>query len=154
MYTTQEGLEKLQSELKKLKEKRKEISKRIQSAKELGDLSENAEYSEAKDAQRINETKVAELEEQIRSAEVVSGEGIKGQIRIGSTIKVKSDKVKSEKGTQSFKIVGTNESDPEQGWISNESPLGAAFINKKKGDKIEVQLPNKTACYKILEVKE
>lgn len=149
MYTTQEGLEKLRGELKKLKEKRKEISKRIQSAKELGDLSENAEYSEAKDSQGINEAKIAELEEQIRSAEVVSGLGIKGQIRIGSTVKVKS-----EKGTQSFKIVGTSESSPEQGWISNESPLGAELINKKGGDKIEVQLPNKTACYKILEVRD
>ena len=116
----------------------------------MGDLSENAEYSEAKEAQTINESRILELEEQIREAVIVSEAKIKGVTQIGSTLKVKSELG----GEKILKIVGSNESDPEKGWISNESPLGAAFLGKKKGDEITVQLPNKTACYKILEVKD
>lgn len=149
MQITKSGLEKLNQELSDAKVLRKEISKRIQAAKELGDLSENAEYSEAKEAQLMNESRIAELTEQIRQAQIVEAGSIKGIVQIGSLIKVKSNN-----SEQVFKIVGANESDPSRGWISNQSPLGAAFLGKRKSDEIEVQLPSKKVCYKILEILE
>ena len=147
MKLTQQGLINLKKLLDKLKQKRKEISLRIKRAKEFGDLSENAEYSEAKEAQNMNEAKIAELEAEVRSAEVVDEVQIKNLVQIGSTIKVKKDQVE-----RIFKMVGANEADPEKGFISNESPLGAEFLGKKKGDNVDINLPSGVAKYKILEV--
>tara|TARA_Y100000310_G_C20644396_1_gene795738 strand:+ start:127 stop:573 length:447 start_codon:yes stop_codon:yes gene_type:complete len=147
MILTKEGLEKLKSELNELLEKRKEISVRIQTAKELGDLSENAEYSEAKDSQRLNETRISEVQDQIRSGEVVDSLQIKGVVQIGSTIRVSNDE-----GEKTFVLVGANEADPLKGMISNASPLGEAFLGHKKGDSVEAQLPTKKVSYKILDI--
>jgi transcription elongation factor GreA len=147
MILTKEGLEKLKKELEELLGKRKEISVRIQTAKELGDLSENAEYSEAKDSQRLNETRISEVQDQIRSAEIVDNLQIKGVVQIGSTIKVSNGE-----GEKTFVLVGANEADPIKGMISNVSPLGEAFLGHKKGDSVEAQLPSKKVSYKILDI--
>ncbi len=147
MKLTKEGLKKLEYELEELKQTRKEIALRIKRAKEFGDLSENAEYSEAKDAQTMNDSKIAELEDQIRTAEVVDEVKIKNLVQIGSTIKVKEGRDEKE-----YTIVGANEADPIKGLVSNESPLGMGFLGKNKGDNVEVQLPSRTAKFKIIDV--
>lgn len=147
MILTKEGFEKLKRELKNYLLERKEISTRIQSAKELGDLSENAEYSEAKDAQRLNEARISEIQAQIRTAQVIDSLKIRDTIQIGSTVRILSNE--SEK---ILKIVGANQSDPVKGLISNESPLGQVLLGRKKGDETEVQLPTKKMTYKILDV--
>lgn len=141
-------MEKLKKELEDRKgEIRTEITRKILAAKELGDLSENAEYIEAKEAQSFNEGRVAELEEIIKEAVVIGVNGRHDVVAVGSTVKSKS-----HLGEHKFTIVGPAESDPAQGFISNESPLGQAFIGRKKGDEIEVKTPSGVVKYKIIEV--
>ena len=149
-YITAEGLEKLKEELNLLKtEKRQEIAKRIQIAKELGDLSENAEYSEAKEQQALNEVKIAETEEILKNAETIDDRHSRSNlVQIGSTIKVKNGK-----SERVLTIVGSNEADPSEGKISNESPLAMSFLGRKAGDNIEVETPKGKVEYKIVEVK-
>ena len=148
-YFSQEGLEKLKNELEeRVSILRPEIANRIKEAKELGDLSENAEYDAAKDAQASNEGRIEEIKSILENAVIITNTDSSGVISVGSSVKVES-----KNGTQTFVIVGAAESDPGTGFISNESPLGAAFIGHKKDDKIEVKTPKGTAEYKILEVK-
>lgn len=147
---SQEGYEKLQSELDYITTvKRREIADRIQKAKDMGDLSENAEYSEAKDAQAFNEGRVAELMQMLKSLTVVSNASSGGAVSMGSTVDVRSEDGRGRK----FTIVSFNEADPVSGKISNESPLGRAMINKKKGDKIKVETPKGDMQYEIIDIK-
>jgi len=148
-FLTKEGHEKLLEELNDCKlNKRKEIAQAIKEAKEQGDLSENAEYSEAKRRQRENESRIMKLENIIRTAEVVSDNISTDTVQIGCVVEVEVKKVKN-----TFHIVGANEADPANGYISNESPLGNQMLNRKKGDVVEVVLPNgKTVEYKILSI--
>jgi len=147
-YISKEGLEKLKSELAKLKEKRFEISKKIEEAKALGDLSENNEYHEARESQAFNEGKIKELEEKIKSATIIKGQGRKSSsVCIGSKITVKNGE-----GTKDFLIVGSEEADPLAGKISNESPLGQAFLGKKVKDQVEIETPAGKIVYKIITV--
>ena len=120
---SQEGYDKLKDELTFLTTiKRKEIAERIEHAKELGDLSENAEYSEAKDAQALNEGRILELTNILKNVTIVQYEDAKDQVLMGSKVTVKSgDKEKQ------YTIVSFNEADPLAGKISNESPLGVAI---------------------------
>ncbi len=143
-----EGYDKLKDELSFLTTtKRKEIAERIERAKELGDLSENAEYSEAKDAQALNEGRILELTNTLKNVTVVQHEDSSEQVAMGSKVTVKTgDKEKQ------YTIVSFNEADPVNGKISNESPLGVAFLNKKKGDSFEVETPKGIAKYKILKI--
>jgi transcription elongation factor GreA len=144
---SQEGYDKLKDELTFLTTtKRKEIAERIERAKELGDLSENAEYSEAKDAQALNEGRVLELTNTLKNVTVVQHEDSNDQVLMGSKVTVKADKEKQ------YTIVSFNEADPLNGKISNESPLGVAFLNKKKGESVEVETPKGTVKYKILKI--
>lgn len=147
-YLTKEGLEKLKSELQYLKSKRREISSRIEDALKLGDLSENAEYHEAKDEQGLNEAKIREFEGILNNAEVINNEsGKKKSVEVGCSIEVKID------GTnKKYTIVGPSEANPSQGLISNESPIGQAFLGKKIGDSIEVEAPAGLIKYKILSI--
>jgi transcription elongation factor GreA len=143
-----EGYEKLKNELKNLTTvKRKEIALRIERAKELGDLSENAEYSEAKDAQALNEGRVFELNNTLKNVTVVDTNNGKCEVSMGSTISVKANNKE-----RTYKIVSFNESDPINGLISNESPLGLAFLGKKKGDNVSVQTPKGEINFKILKI--
>lgn len=150
-YVTPEGLEKLEEELKRRKTiLRREIADRIDRAKELGDLSENAEYAEAKDEQSFNEGRILELKDIINNAALITKGNKEGSdmVEVGSTIIVKSGKEEKE-----FTIMGASESDPTKGFISNESPLGQAFLGRKKGEEVEVNVPAGIVKYKILKIK-
>ena len=146
---TQEGHNKLKNKLEHLiKVKRPEIAKRIEFAKELGDLSENAEYNEAKDAQAFNEGIISEITTTLKNVTIVKTSGSNEQVDMGSTVLVKSNGNEKE-----FKIVSFNEADPCEGCISNESPLGTAFLGRKKGEKVEVTTPKGIIEYEILKIK-
>ncbi|MCX6778644.1 MAG: transcription elongation factor GreA [Candidatus Magasanikbacteria bacterium] len=146
-YLTASGLEKIKKELDGLKNKIHEVVERIEKAKELGDLSENAEYHEAKEDFAFTQGRIQELESIIMRAEIVT-KNTNNTVGIGSTIKVKSDKGKE----MEYTIVGSNEADPVHGRISNETPLALAFIGKKRGDRAEVKTPTGSSGYQILEV--
>ena len=148
---SQDGYNKLEKELEHLtKVKRREIADRIEKAKELGDLSENAEYHEAKDSQAFNEGRVNEIENTLKNVTIVAGNTTKGEVSMGSEIIVINSQTKQER---EFKIVSFNEADPLAGMISNESPLGAAFLERKKGEEVMVKTPKGEIKYKILKIK-
>ena len=148
-YFSKEGLEKLKEEYEhRTGQLRQEIVARIKEAKDQGDLKENAEYTEAKEAQSLNEGRVEELKQILDNAEVFAGGASSGIVSIGSRIKVQTGQ-----DTREFTIVGAVESDPANGRISNESPLGAAFLGHKKGDKLSIHTPKGEMEYKILEIR-
>ena len=145
-FLTKERYEELRGELETLKkEGRNEIAERLKKAKEFGDLSENAEYAEAKEAQSKVESRIIELENILRNSSIIKKSTGKKIIDLGVTITV-------EKGGKEFKytIVGSNEANPEKNMISNESPLGEAFVGKKAGDTVEVDTPKGKAKYHII----
>lgn len=147
-FITKEGLKRLSEELNYLKTtKRKEIAERIREAKELGDLSENAEYTEAKEEQAFIEGKIIELEYIIKNSQVIESEKKTDRVTVGSKIKIKSNGQEFE-----YLIVGSNESDPSNGKISNESPLGKAFLNKKIGEVVIVAVPQGKVEFKIISI--
>ncbi len=144
---SKESFEKLKTELKTLETtKRREIAVRIQKAKDMGDLSENAEYTEAKDAQAFNEGRISDIKNAIKNSEVVETK-LSGEIGLGSVIKVKFNEKEKE-----YTIVSFNEAEPLEGKISNESPIGSALLNKKKGDIVIVSLPKGDTKFEILNV--
>lgn len=148
-FVTEEGLKKIKDELENRKVAiRQEIANAIKEAKEQGDLSENAEYSEAKRQQAENEARIAELEFMLKESVVVAHNKKTDSIQMGSTAVVDLNGSKME-----FKIVGSNEASPAEMKISNESPLGKGFIGKKKGDEVEISTPGGKVKYKIVEVK-
>lgn len=151
-YLTKEGLEKFKIELQELKgSKRKEITRRIEEAKSLGDLSENAEYIEAREAQSFNEGHIRELEEVIKNAAIIE-ENKKDDhtgVKVGDAVEVKDAQGKNF----TFIIVGSNEADPAQNKISNESPLGKAFLMRLPGENMEVLTPRGIVKYKIVKIK-
>ncbi len=147
-YLSPEGLEKIKRELAERKEvQRPDISKKILEAKEQGDISENAEYSEAKELQAFNEGRIEELEVVLKEAVVVEKNNKSTTVEMGSTVKTDS-----KFGVQDFTIVGASESSPTDGFISNESPLGQAFLGKKVGEEFFVETPSGKIKYKILEL--
>ncbi|MCK5044320.1 transcription elongation factor GreA [Candidatus Parcubacteria bacterium] len=151
-YFTLEGFKKLKEELAYLQtDKRKEIADRLEKAIAFGDLSENAEYSEAKESQAFMEGRILELEELISDATVVSANPKTGWVQIGSVILASMDSKKTN--AEEFKIVGAEEAAPLEGKISIDSPLGKAFLNKPKGAVVEVDAPAGKIKYKILEIK-
>ncbi len=147
-YLTAQKLKELIKELEELKRKRSAINERIRIAQDMGDLSENAEYAEAKESQAFNEGRIKELEEIIKNASIISKKSACDSIEIGCEITVQN-----KLGKKTFFIVGSEEADPLRGKISNESPLGKAFLGKKKGDELIVNTPSGKIHYKILEIK-
>ena len=144
-YISEEGLEKLKKELEDFKTvKRQEVAQRLEEAKKMGDLSENAEYTEAREAQEFNERQIAELEDLIKKAIVIGKTKNKDEIQVGSTLSVKS-----QGKTQELTIVGSEEADPATGKISNESPLGKSLLGKKKGDEVKVKTPKGEVKYTV-----
>ncbi|HEY4280195.1 MAG TPA: transcription elongation factor GreA [Conexibacter sp.] len=138
---TPDGLTKLKSELEYLStEKRREVAARIKEAREFGDISENAEYDDAKNEQAMLETKIAQLEDKLRAATVIDSKELGTDVvRIGSSVEV----VDSSSGkTDTYTIVGSSEADPGQRKLSNESPVGKALISRKAGEAVTVVLPN------------
>ncbi|MFH1656978.1 MAG: transcription elongation factor GreA [bacterium] len=151
-YLTPEGLKKLKEELAHLKTtKRKEIADSLEKAIAFGDLSENAEYSEAKDVQAFVEGRILELEMLFKDAKVVSANPKKGFVQVGSIILASASATPQE--TEEFKIVGAEEAAPLEGKVSINSPLGKAFLNKPKGAIVEVETPGGKIKYKIMEIK-
>lgn len=148
---TQEGYDKLEKELDYLKtEKRAEIAEKIKVALGFGDLSENSEYDEAKNAQAENEGKIAELENKIRYAKIIDESEIDTKtVQVGNIVKVYDEEFDEE---ITFTIVGSTEVDLVQNKISNESPVGAALLGKKKNQEVAVKTPAGTAKYKILSI--
>ena len=148
---TQEGYENLEKELEYLRtEKRAEIAERIKVALGFGDLSENSEYDEAKNAQAANEVRIAELENKLRYAKVIDESEIDTKtVQVGNTVKVLDLEYNDE---LEYTIVGSTEVDLAQRKISNESPIGAALLGGKKNQVVEVQVPAGIAKYKILSI--
>jgi transcription elongation factor GreA len=138
---TPEGLEKLKAELEELTTtKRREVAERIKDAREYGDISENSEYDDAKNEQAMLESRIASLEEKLRSAVVVDASELTNDVvQVGSVVKVKDGQSgKSE----TYTIVGSAEANPAEKKLSNESPVGRALIGHKAKEKVKVQLPN------------
>jgi len=145
---TQAGLDKLKAELSELKDKKRPVViKRIKEARELGDLSENADYQDAREEQAFIEGRIKELEASIKDARVISGTLKTSTISIGSKVDVE---LRGEHFA--FEIVGPNEADPSAGTVSNESPIGQALIGKKAGDIAVVNAPDGVLEYKITNV--
>lgn len=149
-YISAEGLEKLKQELQDRKTKwRRELSEQIATAKEQGDLSENFEYSEAKDRQAENEVRIAEIEQMINRSIVIEEKTGEARISVGTNFVAKSN----DGAEKHFQIVGPTETDPMSGKISNESPLGQAFLGKAIGETAEFKAPAGIVSYKIIEIK-
>mgnify|MGYP001579555659 CR=1 FL=1 len=147
-YTSAAGLQAMKEELQnRIKIQRPEIAQKISDAKEMGDLSENFAYHEAKEQQAQNETRIVNLQEMIVNAVVVE-EKSGGKIGLGSTFVAEMNGV-----TKTFEIVGANEADPMSGKISNVSPLGSMFMGAAEGESIDMTLPSGVSRYTIIEVK-
>ncbi len=150
---TYEGLKKLEAELEELKTvKRKEVAQKIKEARELGDLSENAEYDAAKDEQRDIEARIEEIEKILKNVEVVDEDEVDlSKVSIGCKIKLKDLEFDDE---FEFKIVGSTEANSLKGKISNESPVGKAVEGRKVGDVVEVEAQDGIIKYQILEIQK
>ena len=150
---TQEGYDNLDKELNFLKtEKRTEIAERIKVARGFGDLSENSEYDEAKNAQAENEQQIAELEAKIRHAKVIDSKEIDTKtVQIGNTVKLYDEEFEEE---IEYTIVGSTEVDLAENKISNESPIGKALLGRKKGEVVDVDAPDGIIKFKILAIKK
>lgn len=151
-YFSPQGIAKLKKELEELKNvRRKEVAERLKKAAAYGDLSENAEYQEAKEEQAFIEGRILELENTIKSAVVTSNKTEKNVVQIGSSVVLSNiDQKNSPK--EKFTIVGSGEADPLSGKISLESPIGRALLNKSKGETIEIETPQGKIHYRILKI--
>lgn len=148
---TREGLEKMQKELDELRStKRVEIAQRLKAAIAMGDLSENSEYDEAKNAQAFLEGRILQLEQQIRTAQVIE-KVAKDRVDVGSTVLIED---MEEHLQEKVTIVGSTESNPFEGRISNESPVGRALMGAKAGDTVEAEAPNGVLKYKVISIEE
>jgi len=147
-YLTKEKFEELNTELKNLKTtKRKEVAESLDYARGLGDLSENAEYHEARELQANIEDRIAKLESILKNATIMTGEAHGEHVRIGSAVIIEKH---GDKEHKKFKIVGSEETDMAQGKLSNRSPLGAAILGKKIGESFSFNSPGGTMTYKII----
>ena len=138
---TPEGLDKLKEEIEHLSTvKRREVAERIKEAREFGDISENSEYDDAKNEQAMLESRIASLEEKLRSASVIDASELDSDVvRVGSLVSVKDE---SSGKSLKYTIVGSTEANPSENRLSNESPVGKGLLGRKKGDTVKVQLPN------------
>lgn len=147
-YISASGLADLKKELEyRVKVLRPEIAQRISDAKEMGDLSENFAYHEARDQQGQSETRIIQIQDMLSNAVVVDQKQ-GGTIGLGSTFKARTGKIE-----KTFEVVGENEASPMEGKISNVSPMGSAFTGKSIGDVVEVKAPSGIIKYEILDIK-
>ena len=149
---TPEGLSRLQEELEELQTvRRREVAERIKEAREFGDITENAEYDDAKNEQAMLEARIAKLEERIAAARVIEKKEIaKDVVSVGAKVRLRDVDAKQ---TVEYHIVGSAEANPAEFKLSNESPVGRAIIGHKKGETVEVSTPRGSMKYKILEIK-
>lgn len=149
---TKRGLAKLEEELRELKEvRRAEIAAKIKEARAQGDLSENAEYDAAKEEQGEIETRISELEEILKNAEVAAEGSGSGAVFIGATVRIMDLEDNEE---ETVHIVGSNEANSREGKISNESPLGKALIGAREGDEVSVEAPAGVFKYRVLGIEK
>ena len=145
---TKEGVEELKHEHEELISQRGELAERIKTAREFGDLAENAEYSAARQDQERAEGRIAEIEGILQNVKIISKPKGDSKVQIGSNVKLKS-----ESGvTKEFQVVGTVEADPLNGKISDESPIGQALLGKKEGEQVEITTPAETTTYKVIDI--
>ena len=149
---TKEGYQKLKDEIEFLStDRRREVADRIKTAREFGDIAENAEYDDAKNEQAMLEARIAKLEERLAAARVIEKRDIaKDVVSIGSTVRLRDVDAKQ---TVEYHIVGSAEANPAEYKLSNESPVGQAILGHKKGETVEVKTPRGSLKYKILEIK-
>lgn len=141
---TQDGIDELKIELDKLIAERPEVTERIRTARELGDLSENAEYASARAEQERNESRIAEVDHILKNVEVISTPKNGTKVHLGSKVTLKGHGKEKQ-----FQVVGTVEADPLSGKISDESPIGKALLGKKVGDEVEIITPAETITYTV-----
>lgn len=148
---TEEGLKKLEAELEVLKgEKRTEIAEKIKVARSYGDLSENSEYDDAKNEQAILEARIADIEASLKNAVIIDESEINNdKVHVGSTVKIKNLANDME---MELKIVGSNESNPKEKKISDESPIGMGLLGKEVDDVAEIETPGGLVTYKVIEI--
>lgn len=148
---TDEGLKKLEEELEYLKtQKRQEVAEKIKHARGFGDLSENSEYDEAKDEQAKVELRIVEIEKMLKNAKIIDNEEINLDIvSVGTKLKIYDFDFDEE---VSYSVVGSTEADPDNGKISDESPIGRALLGRKVGETVDVDTPGGTIQLKILEI--
>lgn len=146
-HLTEEGVAELKAEHDHLISQRSEVAERIKTAREFGDLSENAEYQTARQEQEKHEERISELEHILQNVEIIKAPKGNSSVRLGSRVKLDGNGRSKE-----FQVVGTVEADPLEGKISDESPIGKALIGKKVGDEIEIKTPVETATYKIVSI--
>lgn len=145
---TQEGLEKLNDELKVLiNEKRKEVIERIREAAAHGDLSENADYAQAREEQSFIEGRIQEIEDMIKNAEIINTSAHRSAVTVGTTVRLKVGDTEKR-----YTIVGSNEANPKEGKISNESLVGKQLLGRKVGEKFTVQTPAGDVPYEVLSI--
>lgn len=145
-YLTKAGVEELEQELQQLTSQRGDVAERIKTAREFGDLAENAEYQTARQEQEKLEARISEVEYILQNVEVITKPKEGGAVQLGSSVTLKNG------STKTFQVVGTVEADPLEGKISDESPLGKAVLGKKVGDEVELLINGAASIYKILEI--
>lgn len=143
---TEDGKKELELELEGLKSQRGAIAEKISNARDFGDLSENAEYDAAREEQGLVESRIAEIEEILLNAEIISG-GSKTKVGLGSKVELKTGD-----NTKVYTVVGPVEADPLEGKISNESPIGVALFGKKVGDSATITTPKGELTYEIVKI--
>lgn len=146
-HLTQSGVDELKAELETLTQKRNDIADAIRSARELGDLAENAEYQSARADQERNEARISEIENILLNVEVIQRPKGDSKVQLGSLVKLKNATL-----TKEFQVVGTVEADPLNGKISDESPIGQALLGRKEGDEVQIKTPADTTTYKIVDI--
>ena len=151
---TKEGLLALEAELDELKStKRKEIAEKLKVALSFGDLSENSEYDEAKNEQAIMEARIADIEAMLKNAEIIDESAIDTErVSIGARVLVKIRKPSGEEMEREYRIVGSNEANPREGRISDESAIGKALIGNRIGAELDVEVPAGVMHYEILAI--
>lgn len=130
-----------------------EVAARLKVAISLGDLSENSEYDDAKNQQAFLEGDIAELEEKLRNARIIGSNASGGNVTLGSTVTIRDISDDGDGFEDTYTIVGSTEADPDEGRISNESPVGSAIIGKQVGDKVEIIVAGNVIKYEIKEIK-
>lgn len=147
-YLTDDGVAKLKAELDDLvHNQRQKVAIRLKEAKEYGDLSENIQWDDAKDQQAFIEGRIAEIEHILKHSVAISLPKNSDAVSLGSTVHLEL-----EGGRQKYTIVGSTEANPEEGKISNESPIGRALLGRKRGEEIEIEVPSGTMVYKISKI--
>lgn len=147
-HLTTEGRNELDAELKTLISRRGELAEAIATARSQGDLTENAEYHEAKEEQGRQEARIEEIENILQNSEIIKAPKGDSKVALGSNVKLKS----ADGKTKDFQVVGTVEADPLKGKISDESPIGKALMGKKVGEEVEIKTPAETLSYAITHI--